>query len=337
MKAQHPGVMTRRERLAAALRGDPADRTPISLWRHFPEHDARAKSLVQATAAFQRALDLDFIKMMPTGMYSVVDYGVVVRPAEDHSGTTRYVSGPISTPAHWARLKPAPPDRGTLGEQVRAVSLLRATLGPEAPFVQTLFSPLTMAAKMVGLNLDRLLGGGEEALLPGLERMAHDVIAFGRACLAAGVDGFFFATQFAGRDALPPGVYERLGVPFDRMVLEALRPGSWLLLLHLHGEHPLFDLAEALPVDVVNWHDRDTPPSLAEALGRTTRCLAGGISRGGVIAQGSPEEVAAHVREAVAQTEGLRLIVAPGCVIPTTAPMANLKAARQAVEEMARL
>lgn len=337
MKAQRLGVMTRRERLAAAIQGDPVDRTPISLWRHFPEYDARAESLVQVTAEFQRALDLDFIKMMPTGMYSVVDYGVVVRPAEDPSGTTRYVSGPISTPAHWAELQPAPADRGILGEQVRAVSLLRAALGPDVPLVQTIFSPLTMAAKMVGLNLDRLLEGGEEALLPGLERMAQDVIAFGRACLAAGVDGFFFATQFAGRDALPPGVYDRLGVPFDRVVLDALRPGSWLLLLHLHGEHPLFDLAEALPVDVVNWHDRDTPPSLAEALRRTTRCLAGGVSRGGVIAHGSPEAVAAHVREAVAQTGELRLIIAPGCVIPTTAPMANLKAARQAVEKTARL
>ncbi len=71
--ARRPATMTRRDRVQAALRGDPVDRPPISLWRHFPGRDGSGESLAEATLEFQRHLDLDLIKLMPTGMYSVMD------------------------------------------------------------------------------------------------------------------------------------------------------------------------------------------------------------------------------------------------------------------------
>src|SRR5688572_17741428 len=104
--------------------------------------------------------------------------------------------------------------------------------------------------------------------------MAEDVIAFGRACLEAGADGFFFATQHANRAAQPPGLHERLGVPYDLNVLEALCSDTAFIILHLHGREPLFDLADMYAcLDAVNWHDRETEPSLEQALSRTGKAL----------------------------------------------------------------
>jgi uroporphyrinogen decarboxylase len=103
-------------------------------------------------------------------------------------------------------------------------------------------------------------------------------------------------------------------------------------MIHLHGVNPLFGLADLYPVDAVNWHDRETEPSLAQALSLTRRCLIGGIQRRGAVATGTPEQVTREVRDAIAQTGGRRLIVAPACVIPTAAPFENLLAARRAVE-----
>jgi uroporphyrinogen decarboxylase len=114
-------------------------------------------------------------------------------------------------------------------------------------------------------------------------------------------------------------------------VTETLREGAWCTVLHLHGPDPYFALADAYPVDAVNWHDRETAPSLAEALRLTGRTLVGGLERRGAITRGTPEQVTAEVRDAIAQTDGRRLIVAPGCVVPFGAPVANLIAARQAV------
>ena len=250
------------------------------------------------------------------------------------TGSTHFVSGPIREPADWGRLPDVSPTRGFLREQVEAVKILRSRLGADTPIIQTIFSPLTMAAKLVGTAdaLERTIRENEGQLGGALDRMASDVIAFGRACLDAGADGFFFATQLATRSALPTGVYERLGIPFDRKVLDALRSGSWCTVLHRHGLDPMFDLADVYPVDAVNWHDRETTPSLTEALQRTRRALVAGITRRGVIAQEKPEAAAAEVRDAIAQTEGRRIVVAPGCVIPTTAPAESMLAARRAVE-----
>jgi uroporphyrinogen decarboxylase len=324
--------MTRHERVQAAFRGETADRVPIAFWQHFPGRDHEPALLADATAAYQRRFDLDFIKLMPTGMYSVMDYGVTVTPSQDAIGTTRYASGPIREPADWTRLRAAPPERGVLGQQVDVVRRVRTALGPQVPVLQTIFSPLTMAAKVSGGDVAPVIAEHEDLLRHALTRFTDDVVAFGRACLAAGADGFFFATQLATRNALPAGVYERVAVPYDLQVLDALRPGAWGVILHLHGDDPLFHLADRYPIDAVNWHARETAPSLGSGHARTRRGVVGGIARMGPVTAGSVAEVDAEARDAIDQAGGRRLVVAPGCVIPTTAPAENLLALRRAVE-----
>jgi uroporphyrinogen decarboxylase len=271
---------------------------------------------------------------MPTGMYAVIDYGVTVKPADGDVGTTRFASGPIQKPEDWSALPEVLPDRGVLGQQVETVRLVRQELGPDTPVVQTIFSPLNVALKLVG-SADIVLqmtANHESLFRDALTKIADDVIAFGRACCAAGADGFFFATQLADRAAFPEEVYRNFGVPFDQRVLEALRPETWCTILHLHGEDPLFDLADAYPVDGVNWHDRDSTISLSDALNRTSRTLVAGIARRGAMTHGTPQEVAEEVLDAIRQTDGRRLVVAPGCVIPDAAPIENLQIARRTLE-----
>ncbi len=329
-----PRTVTHRERIEAALRGELLDRPPISLWRHFPGEDQTAEGLAAATIRFQQQLDLDLVKLMPTGMYPVLDYGVRAKPSAGDVGTTQFAAGPIREPADWLRLPAVSPDRGVLGQQVKSVQLVRDAVGPTTPVIQTIFSPLNVAHKLVG-STDRLLEAIAEhgaMFAQVLERLTADVIAFGRACQSAGVDGFFFATQLADRAAFPDETYGQFGVPYDLQVLQALRSDSWCTLLHLHGNDPRFDLADAYPVDGVNWHDRESSISLTDGLQRTERCLVGGIARRGVLTQGSLAEVEAEVRDAIAQTDGRRLIIAPGCVIPDAVPRENLVAVTNACQ-----
>jgi len=326
-------TMTPRERIRATLTGEPVDRPPISLWRHFPGEDETARALAGATVRFQRRYNVDLVKLMPTGMYPAIDYGVTVKASNDDIGTTRFAAGPIHAPGDWARLPAVSPAGGTLAREVEVTRLVRTALGPDAVVVQTIFGPLTIAAKIAGTAeaVTRSAEWDETALRAGLDRISDDVIAFGRACLEAGADGFFFATQLADRSALPDGMYRRLAMNYDLRVLNALRDGAWCTIVHLHGSAPMFELADEYPVDAVNWHDRETRPSLAEALRLTARVIVAGISRRGVIVNGTPEDAAGEVRDAVRQTGGARLIVAPGCVIPYRAPEENLQAARDAV------
>src|SRR5262249_4670946 len=151
--------------------------------------------------------------------------------------------GPIQEPSDWSRLPDVSPGGGVLAREVEVVCRVRAALGPDVPIIQTIFSPLTVADKLVAGGVKSVLDQHEAAVEAALPKLAADVIAFGRACLDAGVDGFFFATQLAARSVFPAETYGRLGAPFDQQVLEALRPGSWCTILHLHGAEPLFELA----------------------------------------------------------------------------------------------
>ena len=102
-------------------------------------------------------------------------------------------------------------------------------------------------------------------------------------------------------------------------------------MLHLHGENVYFNSVADYPVQIINWHDRDTPPSLTEALTRTQSMLCGGIRRETMV-YGTAEDVLNEAFDAIHQTQGQRLLLGTGCVVPIIAPHGNLLAARTSVE-----
>ena len=71
-------------------------------------------------------------------------------------------------------------------------------------------------------------------------------------------------------------------------------------------------------------------PPRAGARARSSGGLAGGLDQE-TLAGGAPEVVADQVRDAIAQTNGERLIVAAGRVTFIDTPDANLRAVRAAV------
>jgi uroporphyrinogen decarboxylase len=105
-----------------------------------------------------------------------------------------------------------------------------------------------------------------------------------------------------------------------------------LNMLHLHGENVYFSSVADYPVQIINWHDRDTPPSLADALSRTRAALCGGLRRETLVF-GTAENVQAEINNAIQQTRGNRLIVGTGCVVPIIAPYGNLMTARSGIEQ----
>ena len=106
----------------------------------------------------------------------------------------------------------------------------------------------------------------------------------------------------------------------------------WLNTLHIHGEQVMFDLLADYPVHVVNWHDRETPPPLQGGQAVVRGAVLGGLRQWETMLRGTPTDVEREVQDAIKQTGGQRLILGTGCVTPITAPWANLRAARRAVE-----
>jgi len=329
--ARPSSAISHRERLQATLSGELPDRTPVALWRHFPVDDQAPDGLAAATAAFQHAYDFDLIKVTPSSSFCLKDWGVTDRWAGNPEGTREYTGRAIQRPQDWEQLALLDPNRGYLGQQIQCLRLLNPSFRPATPVIQTIFSPMAQAKNLVGgdaliIHLRRY----PEALHKGLETITQTTLRFIEAVRETGVDGVFYAVQHAQYGLLTPHEYETFGAAYDLRVLEAVRD-LWLNLLHLHGSDVMFEMAGRYPAAIVNWHDRESGPSLADGLQRFTGTVCGGLRQWDTMVLGDPAQVRAEAEDAIRATGGRRFILGTGCVLPTTAPYGNIQAARQVV------
>ncbi len=325
-------VMSKRDRLRAAIAGESVDRTPVALWRHFPVDDQDPSTLADSVLGFQMEYDFDFVKVTPASSFSVADWGVGDEWRGNDEGTRDYVRRAVRVPADWRRLRVLDPRRGALAAQLACLCKVIAGAGGETPVLPTVFSPLAQAKHLAGESmLLEHLNREPASVQAGLETITRSTIAFVETAFSLGVDGIFYAIQHATYRLFDRESYRRTAEVFDRRILESAGRG-WLNILHLHGEAPIFDLAAEYPVSVVNWHDRQTAPTLAEGKRRFPGAVCGGLRREETLVLGSPVGVRAEAREAIGSLRGRGLILGAGCVVPILAPRANLQAARRAAE-----
>ncbi|MDX1436102.1 MAG: uroporphyrinogen decarboxylase family protein [Anaerolineales bacterium] len=326
-------MITHKSRLEACLSGEVPDRPPVALWRHFPVDDQHPARLAAATTAFQRTFDFDLIKVTPASSFCLRDWGARDEWKGAVEGTRSYsVERVIQSPADWSNLPELDPEDGALGRMLDCLRRLVDEFQGEVPVIQTIFSPLSQAKNLAGpAALLHQLRREPEAVLAGLDTIRRTSQNFISAAKLTGIDGVFFAVQHAQDAILTEGEYHVFGRDFDLPVLEAAED-LWLNMLHLHGTQVMFDLFLDYPVAVLNWHDQETPPSLAEGQRRFKGVVCGGLARERELVLGTPEQIRDRARTAIHDTGGRRFILGTGCVSPTNVPYGNLMAARNSVE-----
>lgn len=323
-------MISHRARLEKCLAHAELDRVPVAFWRHFPVDDQTPEGLARATLEFQHAFDLDFVKVTPSSSYCLKDWGAKDDWRGATEGTRDYTYHPIAAPEDWEKLRVLDPTKGYLGSQLECLAYIVRELGPETPALQTIFNPLSQAKNLAGgQRLLVHLRSYPAAVYAGLKTITETTRLFVEAVAKTGVAGIFFAVQHAQFNLLSEAEFQAFGKEFDFQVLEPTRQ-FWLNMLHLHGNDVMFSMAADYPVQIINWHDRETYPSLQEGLKLFSGVLCGGLSREETLVFGSPDQVKAQAQEAFQQTGGKRFILGTGCVVPIIAPYGNLLAARQA-------
>jgi uroporphyrinogen decarboxylase len=322
--------VTKRDRINGVIDGRPVDRTPVALWRHFPEQDLRAEGLAEAHVGFQKKYDWDFLKVTPTSGYYGDDWGLRTSFKPNREGVRTYIDRPVKRDSDWTKLKRIDVTSGGHGRELKAIRLIRKAL-PDDVILQTIFSPLGIARTLSGETaLLRYMRDSVDELHQGLDIIAEATTQFAAECLAAGADGLFFATQCATTAYMTIEDYEEFARPYDLRVLDAARSGE-ITLLHIHGERIMFEELTDYPVQIINWHDRRTPPTIKEAREQFSGTLAGGIEAETLV-KATPEAVTAQVKDAIAQAGGGKFVVTAGCVITIDAPEDNVMAVRRGVE-----
>jgi uroporphyrinogen decarboxylase len=324
-------MTTHKERIQACLNDQLLDRPPVALWRHFPVDDQDPKLLANATLNFQHTYDFDLVKVTPASAFCAKDWGVEDQWMGDTEGTRRYTKRIIQDPGDWENLPILEPTVPHLAGQLDCLRFIHAELGPDTPLLQTIFSPLAQAKNLAGNDLlIAHLRLYPEAVMKGLATIAETTRRFVEACLDTGIDGVFYAIQHAQASLLSLEEYQRFGLAYDEQVLEPARE-LWCNLLHLHGHNVYFSLLDSLKFQIVNWHDRETAPTLKEAQNLFGGVVCGGMRQDTLVYE-DQSRVQNEAADAIQQTDGKRFMLGTGCVVPVIASHGNLLMARKSVE-----
>jgi uroporphyrinogen decarboxylase len=326
--------MNSRTRVEAALALDVADRPPAAAWGHTYREEWSPEQLARVTVERARDLGWDFVKFQPRASSFSEAFGARWEPSGRSNKGPVLIDAPMAAAADWRRLELVNPK--ALDDQVAAIGLVARELGPDIPVIQTVFSPITVAGYLAGKNqaaARRALREHPESMVPALTKITAALIDLSARSVEAGAAGIFYAISgYATKKAMPEAAYRELVLPFDRQVLSALPEGAWFNVLHLCGSGIYTSIARDLPIGALSFstHNQGNP-TLAEARDISGRAVMGGLDQRRTLVRGTAAEIAREVKEAIEQTGGRGLLLAPGCSVPPMARYANLKAMMEAV------
>ncbi len=327
--------MTKRERMNAFLKGEVVDRPPVSFWRHFYPDETTPEGLGEAMLAFQKEFDWDFMKVNPRASYHAEAFGSTYSFSE--SGSER-VEPAVKTGADWSKLRPVAAREGVLGDHLRSLEIIAEGLAGEVPFIQTVFTPLSIAMNLCSSQEQFLseLRERPNELHDALEVIAETFADFGEACIDVGASGIFLATTYmATTDMLSRDEYHEFGRAYDLEILRNVRDKSELLIIHVcKSNNMLLELMD-YPVHMLNWDASDsTNPSISKIRHCTDKCIIGGVDQKTSFSEGNKAKALREAEESFKAAGGKGWALGAGCTIPMDASEDTLRALRDAVENM---
>jgi uroporphyrinogen decarboxylase len=330
--------MTPRARVMAALEGKPVDQVPLAFWLHNFATENSASGLAGETQRLFETFGWDFLKPQSRAQCFAEMWGLGYAPSRDRATPYTVTRTPLVSADDVARLRPVDPTIGALGEQLEALRTIRARVGADVPIIWTIFAPLMVLPSLVAGGRERalaLLRSDGASVERGLAAIAETLAAYARACLAAGADGLFYATNVATAALLSPAECRRFQRPFDLEILAAAKGGSFNLM-HVCGEGVLFDEFADYPVTAFSWALVPGNPTLKEGHRRTGRAVVGGLPAKPGIAAMTPAALVARARTAIDEMSGRWLLLGPDCSINPDTPEPLLHAVGAAVRGRAR-
>lgn len=202
---------------------------------------------------------------------------------------------------------------------LKAIKILRKRLGNDAAVTGKVFGPWTLGYHVFGVENFLIASLLEpDKVKKAMCRLIEVTVAFAGAQIDAGADALCLADHCT-RDLCSPDTYrDFLREVHQELVARIKCP----LILHICG-----DTSDRLKyineTGVACFHyDSKVPDETAKTLASEDLALMGGTSNYEVIRAGTPEKIAADVKQKLKC--GID-IIGPECAVPLDAPMENLK------------
>lgn len=309
--------MNKRQRFLAATRGEAVDYPPAVAWCNFVTDGADGAENARRQLAFFQACDWDICKVM-----------------NDYRLTPPAGIETIATPEDMLRFTRRGMNERIFAEQLTCLRIMRDTLGPDVPLIDTLFEPFFSVLFAVGFSKAPLIRSHPTAAAAMLTALTDTFVDYVAAIRNIPVDGVLYATNAC---ILPPSArgisdeeFRTFHEPYDRRLLGAME--GLVRIVHAHGNPLDLRRIQDYPCEVLSWSDRlPGNPPLAAVRTLTTKCLMGGIDETKLHERALPE-IRAEVADAIAQAGGTRgLILAPGCNVSSGITYRTLHGLRDAI------
>lgn len=277
---------SKRDRLLAWLAGetDPSY-TPAAFFLHFPPEYKNGSAAASKHLEFFRQTDMDFVKIQFEQTYQRQDF--------------------LQKPSDWQKLSL---QKIEFYEPllVTARQLVK-TAKPDALVLMTLYSPFMCAGHCATSPLlIKHLEEDPEAVKKGLEILTESQMIFVRACMDAGVDGFYMSTQGSEANRFStPDIFEKYIKPYDLVAMKEAQSKLPFNILHVCdyvAPYANFDAVKDYPGHVVNCNPKLTEKTLSwhqihDFFGRP--CM-GGLDRHGILANGPVLDLEKEVQSVIA-------------------------------------
>lgn len=320
--------MTPRQRVMAAIRGEAVDRVPVSFWLHNHAQEHSAKALADETIRLHQTFGWDFLKPQSRALCFAEMWGQQLDYSGERTVAPKIRRFALQNASEFGTLQPTSANTGSLGEQVDALRRIRAAAGPDVPIVATIFSPLMVTTYMTPGRRDevlRLMRDDPAKLEQGLAAITETLTQYARDCIAAGIDGIFYATTLATQPLISKAECKQFQRPYDLAILKAVESASFNIM-HVCGDNTRFDEFVDYPVSVFSWATTPGNPSLTEAHKLTGRAVLGGLPGKPQIAGMQPDALVARAQASIAETGGRGHLLGPDCSINPGTPDVLLQA-----------
>ena len=340
MGAQPVNDMNGRERVLAALQGEPVDRTPVCnptsvatvelmdlVEAPFPEANWDADLMVRLAATSYTELGFDTI--MP--VFSIIQessaLGCRIQWEHKQNWPVVMMAEPIWREVDDIRI---PSDLLTHPHTrcvLQAISALKRQYGDEVAILGKTMGPWSLAYHCFGIEpflLGSLEDPGKTAAI--LERLKEVTVRFGTAQIEAGADALTLPDHATG-DLVSAEYYARYLRDLHGEFAERL---SAPLILHICGR-TVDRMEHIVRTGMAAFHfESKNEPAEAVDIMAGRMALVGNINNPQTLFTGSAHDVRQEVRAALEAGVGL---IAPECAIPLQTPIQNLQAIPAAVAE----
>ena len=337
-----PGPMTSRQRVLAALKRQPVDRTPVCnptsvatvelmdlVDAYFPQANRNAEKMARLAATSYTELGFDTIMPVFTIIQESSALGCRIQWESKDNWPTVKMSQPI-----WAEPEdikiPANlcthPDTQCVLDAIR---LLRREFGDEVCIIGKTMGPWSLGYHCFGVERFLLMSLDDpDKTKRCLDKMKESTIEFGRAQIDAGADALTLPDHATG-DLVSSEYYQRY---LRELHIEFVDQIPIPLILHICGKTE--DRMEYIAqTGMAAFHyDSKNNPQLSMGIVHDRISLVGNVNNPETLYSKGPQQVQEEVcRNLDAHVH----LVGPECAIPLQTPIENLKAIPAAVARWA--